>query len=115
MPSAMLPNLMAWIEQRPAKAFAAFAALHMAVWTALPALFFLNLPLDLIEALVYGREWQLGYDKLPPLPWCLVEATWRLLGPDLFYYALAQLAVGAAFVAVWHLSRQLVGAIGALA
>ena len=31
-----------------------------------------NLPLDLIEALTYGREWQLGYDKLPPLPWWLV-------------------------------------------
>ena len=67
--------------------------LHAAVWTVLPAVFFLNLPLDLIEALVYGREWQLGYDKLPPLPWWMVEATYRLFGPDLFFYALSQVAV----------------------
>ena len=50
------------------------------VWTALPALLYPNLPLDLIEALTYGREWQLGYDKLPPLPWWLVEIVHRLIG-----------------------------------
>jgi hypothetical protein len=73
-----------------------------------------NLPLDLIEALTYGREWQLGYDKLPPLPWWLVEITYRLFGPDLFYYLLAQLTVVAAFALVWAMARPLVGAVGAL-
>ena len=102
------------IERHPAGAFAAFLALHGAIWTALPALFFLNLPLDLIEALVYGREWQLGYDKLPPLPWWMVEATRRMFGPDLFYYVLAQITVIAAFALVWVMARQLVGAVGAL-
>ena len=63
------------------------------VWTALPALLYPNLPLDLIEALTYGREWQLGYDKLPPLPWWLVEVVYRLIGLDAAYYALAQVAV----------------------
>ena len=51
-------------------------------WTALPALLYPNLPLDLIEALTYGREWQLGYDKLPPLPWWLVEVAYRPFGID---------------------------------
>ncbi len=102
------------IEQHPARVFAAFAVLHAVVWTALPALFFRNLPLDLIEALVYGREWQLGYDKLPPLPWWLVEAAYRLFGADIFYYALAQIAVVAAFAFVFMLARPLVGAAGAL-
>ena len=55
-----------------------------------------NLPLDLIEALIYGREWQLGYDKLPPLPWWLVEIADRLAGHDFAYYLLAQAAVLAA-------------------
>src|SRR5689334_15700356 len=96
------------IEQNPAAAFLGFLALHFAVWTALPALFFRNLPLDLIEALVYGREWQLGYDKLPPLPWWMVEATYRLFGPDLFYYALAQVTVLTAFALVWMTARHLV-------
>ncbi len=74
--------------------FAIFAALHPVVWSALPALLYPNLPLDLIEALTYGREWQLGYDKLPPLPWWLVEVVHRASsGTDLAYYLLAQVAV----------------------
>ena len=61
-----------WIAASPGRALAAILALLAAVWTALPTLLYPNLPLDLIEALLYGREWQLGYDKLPPLPWWLV-------------------------------------------
>src|SRR5579884_3034842 len=103
-----------WIRAHPDRAFAAFAAVHALVWTALPTLLYPNLPLDLIEALMYGREWQLGYDKLPPLPWWLVEITWRLIGHDFAYYALAQLAVLAALAAVFALGRPLVGGAGAV-
>jgi hypothetical protein len=102
------------IEQRPVAAFCVFAALHLVVWAALPAALYPNLPLDLIEALIYGREWQLGYDKLPPLPWWMVEVVYRLFGPDLFYYALAQVVVVVTFAAVWALARPLVGTVGAL-
>src|SRR6187455_730518 len=102
------------IVAAPGPALAAILVLHAVVWTALPALLYANLPLDLIEALVYGREWQLGYDKLPPLPWWLVEAAYRLLGADAFYYLLAQVAVIAAFAFVFMLARNLVGATGAL-
>src|SRR5262245_54859717 len=106
--------LFAAIEERPAAAFAAFLVLHVVVWTLLPALLYPNLPLDLIEALTYGREWQLGYDKLPPLPWWMVEITYRIFGRDLFYYALAQAAVVVAFVLIWQVARPMVGALGAL-
>jgi 4-amino-4-deoxy-L-arabinose transferase-like glycosyltransferase len=102
------------IQRHPTGAFLAFLALHGVVWTVLPALYFLNLPLDLIEGLLYGREWQLGYDKLPPLPWWMLEATYQLFGPDLFFYALSQLTVIAAFALVWVMARQLVGPVGAL-
>ncbi len=102
------------IEASPAKAFAAFALLHAAVWTALPALLYPNLPLDLIEALVYGREWQLGYDKLPPLPWWLAEAAYRLIGHDFAYYLLAQITVVAALAAVFAMAWPLIGGVGAL-
>jgi hypothetical protein len=106
--------LVAAIETRPEMVFAAFLLLHFAVWTALPAALYPNLPLDLIEALTYGREWQLGYDKLPPLPWWLVEITRRVFGGDVFYYALAQTAVVLAFVFVWMLARHVVGPVRAL-
>src|SRR5579863_2866566 len=111
---ASKPGLIGFIERRPQAAFSAFLALHFAVWTALPALLYANLPLDLIEALIYGRQWQLGYDKLPPLPWWLVEIMHRLVGADAAYYALAQASVVIAFALVFATARPLVGAVGAL-
>ena len=112
---APLSRLWDGIERRPRAAFAGFLALHFAVWTALPALLYANLPLDLIEALIYGSEWQLGYDKLPPLPWWLVEIAHRLFGTDAAYYALAQACVVIAFALVFATARPLVGTVGALA
>src|SRR5262249_35545925 len=55
------------------------------------------------------------YDKLPPLPWWLVEIVYRIFGRDLFYYALAQAAVIAAFALIWKTARPMVGSLGALA
>ena len=110
----MMARLIDAVERRPQTAFLGFLAVHGLVWTALPALLYRNLPLDVIEAMTYGREWQLGYDKLPPLPWWLAEATYRAFGTDASLYALCQIAVIATFVAVWMTARPLVGAVGAL-
>jgi 4-amino-4-deoxy-L-arabinose transferase-like glycosyltransferase len=110
----MTSPLIESIERRPRAAFAAFLGLHFLVWTLLPTLLYANLPLDLIEAVTYGREWQLGYDKLPPLPWWLVEIMYRVFGADAAYYGLAQLAVTVAFAAVWMTALPLVGARRAL-
>jgi 4-amino-4-deoxy-L-arabinose transferase-like glycosyltransferase len=109
-----MSGLIATIERRPQAAFAVFLVVHFLVWTALPTSLYPNLPLDLIEGLTYGREWQLGYDKLPPLPWWMIELIHRAIGIDAAYYALAQLAVLAAFALVWATARPLVGAVGAL-
>jgi len=98
----------------PGRALAAILAIHAAVWTVLPALLYPNLPLDLIEALMYGREWQLGYDKLPPLPWWLVETVHLTIGHDSAYYLLAELTVVAALAIVYAAARPLVGSFGAL-
>jgi hypothetical protein len=102
------------IAASPAQSLAAILLLHVLVWTALPTLLYPNLPLDLIEALIYGREWQLGYDKLPPLPWWLVEIVYRLVGHDFAYYLLAQLAVVAALWLAWLTATPLAGQRGAL-
>src|SRR5215472_11127858 len=107
--SGMMSAPIEAIGRAPRAAFAAFLALHFAVWTLLPTLLYANLPLDLIEALTYGREWQPGYDKLPPLPWWLVEVMYRLFGVDAAYYALAQAAVVIAFTAVFMTAVPLVG------
>ena len=108
-------RLSAWIADNPCRAFAAFCVLHVIAWTAIPALLYPNLPLDLIEALIYGREWQLGHDKLPPLPWWMVEIVYRLIGRDFAYYLLAELVVIACFAFVYMAALPIVGAAGALA
>jgi 4-amino-4-deoxy-L-arabinose transferase-like glycosyltransferase len=99
--SPSLAGPLAGIADHPWAAFLVFAAAHAALWTVLPSVLYANLPLDLIEALTYGREWQLGYDKLPPLPWWLVEIAYRAFNSDVAYYALGQISVLAAFAAVW--------------
>ena len=110
----MITALLDRLDQRPREGFAAFALIHAALWTVLPTALYPNLPLDLIEALTYGREWQLGYDKLPPLPWWLIEVAYQLFGVDWIYYLIAQITVLAAFWLVWLLARRLVGGAGAL-
>ncbi len=100
-------TLFAVVGERPWAGFTAFAAAHAAIWTILPFVLYPNLPLDLIEALTYGREWQLGYDKLPPLPWWLVEIAYRTFNSDFAYYALGQISVLSAFAAVWSLMLRL--------
>jgi 4-amino-4-deoxy-L-arabinose transferase-like glycosyltransferase len=112
--STLIHTVIHAIDSRPRTAFATFLSVHFLLWTALPALLYANLPLDLIEALTYGREWQLGYDKLPPLPWWSIEIMYRAFGTDAAYYALAQASVIVAFVAVWITAVPLVGARRAL-
>lgn len=102
-------------EHRPRTFFIAFLVMHAAVWTLLPSLLYNNLPLDVIEAMTYGREWQLGYDKLPPLPWFMAEIAWRLGRHDDALYALSALVAAAAFIPVWLTARPLIGNFGAAA
>jgi len=115
MPASPHLSVLGRIVAAPTQALAVILLVHGAVWTLLPTLLYANLPLDLIEALTYGREWQLGYDKLPPLPWWLVEIAYRLVGHDFAYYLLAQIAVVLALWLVWLTARPIVGPLGALA
>ncbi|MFZ0113927.1 MAG: glycosyltransferase family 39 protein, partial [Xanthobacteraceae bacterium] len=114
-PAFKSATLLGWFDQNPRTAFAAFCLIHIAVWTLVPTVLYPNLPLDLIEARTYGPEWQLGYDKLPPMPWWMIEVMYRLVGADWSYYLLSQVVVVAAFAIVWLAALPLVGAAGALA
>src|SRR5678816_1842439 len=114
MPAPDNASFLDRIVAAPGRALAVILVFHTVVWTALPTLLYPNLPLDLIEALTYGREWQLGHDKLPPLPWWLVEIVYRALGHDFAYCLLAQLTVAAALWLVWLAATPLAGQRGAL-
>ena len=51
-----------------------------------------------------GREWQLGYAKLPPLPWWPMTAL-QTMTAHITDHPLAQLASAVAIWAVWRLGR----------
>jgi 4-amino-4-deoxy-L-arabinose transferase-like glycosyltransferase len=114
-PPGLASAFLAKIGDQPWLGFFLFAAAHGAIWTILPFALYKNLPLDIIEALTYGREWQLGYDKLPPLPWWLVEVAHLGFDSDFAYYCLAQLSVLTAFAAVWALMLRIAAPAAALA
>jgi 4-amino-4-deoxy-L-arabinose transferase-like glycosyltransferase len=93
----------------PAQQAALLLLFHVTLWTALPLLATRNLPLDVVEALAWGREWQWGYYKHPPLSGWLAELA--RTGPhDWSLFLLAQIMVGSAMAASWLLGRDLVGA-----
>ena len=84
-----------------------FILAHVILWTLVPTLVNRNLPLDTIEALAWGHEWRLGYDKHPPLSaWMLEIAAILGLRTDLAIYFLSQLLIGITFLLVYKLARQ---------
>ena len=62
------------------KILALFLCAHLIVWTLIPSLANTNLPLDTIEALAWGRDLHLGYDKHPPLSAWFVEFFYQIFG-----------------------------------
>lgn len=81
---------------------------HVALWTLLPVLAHCNAPMDIVEMLFFGHEWQWGYFKHPPLPSWTAEAAYQLVGRHEWgVYLAAQLSVLACFWAVWRLGREL--------
>ena len=101
-------SLLQAIQRNPLLAFAIFAIVHAVLWTIVPAFLQRSLQLDGIEGVAYGRDWQLGYWKHPPLPWLLMDITHQIFGARLWaFFLLGQLAAVAAFWAIWRLGREL--------
>jgi len=109
-----LSALVEFARREPGKCLAVVLALHLAIWTALPALLSHNLQLDLVEDLALGREWQLGYWKHPPLPWWAADAIYRVTGDMHAVYLLGPLAAVACMYVVWLLGRDIVGGFQSL-
>ena len=87
--------------------FWGFAALHFALWLIVCWFTQPNMPLDMVEMLYWGQQWELGYHKHPPLPAWIAAATWWLGGGQtLLMYCVSQLTIVATFWAVWQLARE---------
>jgi 4-amino-4-deoxy-L-arabinose transferase-like glycosyltransferase len=84
---------------------------HLVLYTAISAVFASNLPLDAIESLYWGREWQLGYFKHPPMSAWMIEVVVRLFGrSDWIVFASSQICTILAIIPVLLIVHERYGA-----
>ena len=88
------------------KFLALFLFVHLVIWTLVPSISNINLPLDTIEALGWSGKLQLGYDKYPPLFPLFIEFFYLVFGnQDWAYYFLSQLFVVSSFYIIFKFSE----------
>ena len=86
--------------------FVIFLFFHLVVWTLVPTLSNVNLPLDTIEALAWGSNLDWGFNKHPPLSAFAVEIFYQIFGSqDWAYYFLSQIFIVSTFFIVWIFSK----------
>lgn len=78
---------------------------HLIIWTIIPYLSNKNLPLDVIEALAWGQNFDLGYTKHPPLSGWIPGILFKFFGnKDWVYYLLSQIFIIVSFIFIWKLA-----------
>lgn len=83
-----------------------FALTHVIVWSLMPILTAANAPLDTIEMIYWGNQWQWGYYKHPPLPaWLAAGTSQWFSDPAWSTYLVAQFCILACLWAVWEIVR----------
>ena len=83
----------------------AFLLSHIIIWTIIPYISNINLPLDVIEAIAWSEGWPLGWEKHPPLSSWFPGLFFQVFGnQDWSYYLLSQLFVILSFIVVWKFS-----------
>ena len=68
------------------KTFLIFIFFHLFLWTLIPSISNLNLPLDTIEALAWGSNLDWGYSKHPPVSAFAVEFFFKIFGVNWYAY-----------------------------
>ena len=95
-------------QKKITKIFYIFLVSHLLIWTLIPSLSNINLPLDTIEALAWGSNLDWGFNKHPPFSALAVEVFYSFFGSqDWAYYLLSQIFVIIAFIYVWKLSNEI--------
>ena len=88
--------------------FFIFILCHLIIWTLVPTLTNLNLPLDTIEALAWGSNLDWGFNKHPPMSAFFSEILFTIFGPqDWAYYLLSQIFVLIAFYYVFKFANEI--------
>ena len=86
-----------------------FLLAHVLIWWAICLFTQPNMPLDMVEMIFWGQQWQWGYHKHPPLPAWTAATMWEIGGHHPWaLYLTSQLTIGVTFWAVWQLAREMV-------
>ena len=89
------------------KLFFLFLFFHLLLWTVVPTISNINLPLDTIEALAWGSNLDWGFGKHPPFSAFALEIFYQIFGnQDWSYYLLSQIFVIIAFFVVFKLANE---------
>ncbi len=87
------------------KIFYLLCLYHLIIWTLVPYFSNKNLPLDVIEALAWGQDFELGYIKHPPLSAWIPGLLYKIFGnKDWIYYLLSQVFIIISFIFLWKFS-----------
>ncbi|WP_455555842.1 glycosyltransferase family 39 protein [Comamonas sp.] len=90
----------------PVQRIFAFALVYLLAWTLLPAWLGQSFALDVAESLSWGKEWQWGYYKHPPLAPIVLNVFYVLFG-KFGPYLLSQLCIALTLYMVWQTGRRL--------
>ena len=83
-----------------------FLGAHLIIWTLVPTISNVNLPLDTIEALAWASNLDWGYYKHPPFSAYVAQVVYYFFGNnDWAYYLLSQMFVVLSFFYIWKLSN----------
>jgi 4-amino-4-deoxy-L-arabinose transferase-like glycosyltransferase len=95
----------------PARLVGLLAVSQVLVWTLAPALTHSSPPLDVVEGYMWGREWVIATYKHPAMPGWILEISRILTGAVGWpAYLASQVCVTSAFLLVFLLGRDLLGA-----
>ena len=88
------------------KIYFLFLISHLIMWTLIPTLTNVNLPLDTIEALAWGSNIDWGFNKHPPFSAIAANFFYLIFGnQDWAYYLLSQIFIILGFIAVFKLAN----------
>ena len=89
------------------KFYLIFLFSHLFIWTLIPSLTNVNLPLDTIEALAWASKLEWGFNKHPPFSAFAVEFFFQLFGNrDWAYYLLSQIFVITSLIFIFKLAKE---------
>jgi len=87
--------------------FNLFLLTHLFIWTLVPFISNINLPLDTIEALAWGSNLSWGFEKHPPLSAFFPEIFYQIFGrQDWAYYLLSQIFIIFSFIVIFKLAKE---------